>query len=82
MSGGLLAVARTAADAVEADALVDDLRTLVRVPSVTGDEDAIAAQLSDVRLACPVHALTGQGVSWQVAHAAGLFRQADEVLGF
>jgi acetylornithine deacetylase len=49
MSGpsALAPAARAAADAVDAAALVDDLRDLVRTRSVTGDEDAIAARLAD-----------------------------------
>jgi acetylornithine deacetylase len=39
--------AKAAAAAVDADALVEELRTLVATPSVTGDEDAIAAMLAD-----------------------------------
>ena len=39
--------ARAAADAVDATALAVELAALVRIPSVTGDEDAIAAALAD-----------------------------------
>jgi len=44
---GLSPAARDAAAAVDAEGLVADLRALVRVPSVTGEEDAIAAGLAD-----------------------------------
>ncbi len=47
MSDTLSPGARAAAGAVDTAALVDDLAALVRTPSVTGDEDAIAAQLAD-----------------------------------
>ena len=45
--GTLTTGARAAADAVDAAALVDDLGWLVRMPSVTGDEDVIQARLAD-----------------------------------
>lgn len=41
------ALAAAAAAAVDADRLATDLAALVRMPSVTGDEDAIAATLAD-----------------------------------
>jgi acetylornithine deacetylase len=47
VSRGLGAAARAAADAVDGGALVADLAALVRTPSVTGDEGAVAAQLAD-----------------------------------
>ncbi len=47
VSGGLSAAARAAADAVDPAPLVSDLAALVRMRSVTGDEDAIAASLAD-----------------------------------
>ena len=43
----LCAAARAAADAVDPALLASDLAALVRMPSVTGDEDAIAANLAD-----------------------------------
>ena len=43
----LSAVASAAAAAVDPDRLVADLAALVRLPSITGDEDAIAASLAD-----------------------------------
>ena len=43
----LSAAARAAADAVDPALLASDLAALVRMPSVTGDEDAIAANLAD-----------------------------------
>jgi len=46
-SGALSPGARAAADAVDADALADDLAALVRIPSITGDEDTIQASLAD-----------------------------------
>ncbi|HYN70045.1 MAG TPA: ArgE/DapE family deacylase [Candidatus Eisenbacteria bacterium] len=39
--GGLTELERRASDAVDADAIVDALASLVRVPSVTGDESAV-----------------------------------------
>jgi acetylornithine deacetylase len=47
MSRALRPAAKAAADAVDAGALVADLAALVRVRSVTGDEDGIQAQLAD-----------------------------------
>jgi acetylornithine deacetylase len=47
MSRGLRTAAVAAADAVDPVALAGDLVALVRTPSVTGDEDAIQAQLAD-----------------------------------
>jgi acetylornithine deacetylase len=44
---GLTRAARDAADAVDAGMLAADLAALVRIPSVTADEDAIAATLAD-----------------------------------
>ncbi len=41
------AAAKAAAAAVDPEQLVADLAALVRLPSVTGDEDAIAASLAD-----------------------------------
>jgi len=43
----LSAAAREAAAAVDASLLTADLASLVQIPSVTGDEDAIAAVLAD-----------------------------------
>lgn len=43
----LTAAARAAADAVDPAALEADLAALVRIPSVTAEEDAIAANLAD-----------------------------------
>ena len=43
----LSAAARAAADAVDPARVASDLAALVRMPSVTGDEDAIAANLAD-----------------------------------
>ena len=45
--GELSPAARAAADAVDPARLESDLAALVRQPSVTGDEDAIAASLAD-----------------------------------
>jgi len=44
---GLSEAARAAADALDAGQLAADLAVLVQMPSVTGDEDAIAAVLAD-----------------------------------
>ena len=44
---GLTDAAREAAEAVDATLLAGDLAALVRLPSVTGDEDAVAANLAD-----------------------------------
>ncbi len=46
-AAGLSAAARAAAEAVDPAILAEDLAALVRVPSVTGDEDAVQAQLAD-----------------------------------
>jgi len=46
-SNGLTQAARDAAVAVDAGMVAADLAALVRIPSVTGDEDAIAATLAD-----------------------------------
>ena len=46
-AAALTAAATAAAAAVDPDLLLADLTALVRVPSVTGDEDAIAASLAD-----------------------------------
>ena len=46
-SGTLRPSARAAALAVQRDALVDDLRWLVRTPSVTGDESTLQVRLAD-----------------------------------
>jgi acetylornithine deacetylase len=46
-SGTLPAAARAVAEAVDAAALVDDLRWLVRTPSVTGDEQTLQVRLAD-----------------------------------
>jgi acetylornithine deacetylase len=46
-AAGLDAHARAAADAVDPVALERDLTALVRVPSITGDEGAIAGNLAD-----------------------------------
>jgi acetylornithine deacetylase len=54
------AAARAATAAVDAGALVDDLRDLVRTRSVTGDEDAIQARLAD--------RLEGLGLAVEVFH--------------
>ncbi len=43
----LTAAAGEAAGTVDVEALVADLQALVRIPSVTGTEDALAAQLAD-----------------------------------
>jgi acetylornithine deacetylase len=45
--GQLTAAARAAAEAVDPVLLASDLAALVRLPSVTGDEDAIGANLAD-----------------------------------
>jgi acetylornithine deacetylase len=47
MSPRLTPTARAAADAVDPIELTADLAALVRLPSVTGDEDAVQAQLAD-----------------------------------
>jgi len=47
MSPRLCEAARAAAAAVDPAALIADLAGLVRIRSVTGDEDAIAVQLAD-----------------------------------
>ncbi len=47
MSPRLREAARAAADAVDPAALVEDLVQLVRIPSITGDEGAVAARLAD-----------------------------------
>ena len=44
---GLSAAARAAADAVDRGALVNDLAAIVRIPSITGSEDAVAADLAE-----------------------------------
>jgi acetylornithine deacetylase len=44
---GLSPASRAAAHAVDLEALEAELRALVRIPSLTGGEDAIAAQLAD-----------------------------------
>ncbi len=46
-SSRLRAGAEAAAAAVDADALAAELAALVRIPSITGDEDAIQAYLAD-----------------------------------
>jgi acetylornithine deacetylase len=45
-SAGLPDVARAAADAVDLAALIDELRALVNMPSVTGREEAVALDLA------------------------------------
>jgi acetylornithine deacetylase len=47
VDGALPPAARAAADAVDPARLASDLAALVRIPSITGDEDAIAANLAD-----------------------------------
>jgi acetylornithine deacetylase len=42
----LSAAALKAAEAVDADALVDELAEIVRIPSITGSEEAVAADLA------------------------------------
>jgi acetylornithine deacetylase len=42
-SATLSAAARAAADAVDLDALTNDLQAMIRIPSVTGREEAVAA---------------------------------------
>src|SRR6185503_5527326 len=44
---GLGSAARAAAAAVDVEALTAELVALVRIPSVTGHEDAVAATLAD-----------------------------------
>ena len=44
---GLSAAARAAADSVDRDALAEDLAAIVRIPSITGAEEAVAADLAD-----------------------------------
>jgi len=46
-SSRLRAGAEAAAAAVDAEALAAELAALVRIPSITGDEDAIQAYLAD-----------------------------------
>ena len=43
---GLSAAAQAAADAVDRDALVADLAAIVRIPSITGSEETVAADLA------------------------------------
>lgn len=46
MTADLSAAARAAADAVDAAAIRDELQALVRIPSITGREEAVAEELA------------------------------------
>jgi acetylornithine deacetylase len=49
MTAGLSPAARAASDAVDPGVIADELRAIVRIPSITGQEEAVAAELA-VRL--------------------------------
>jgi acetylornithine deacetylase len=62
----LSSAARAAADAVDPAALADELAAIIRIPSVTGSEEAVAAALADrsraAGLTVEVHAIDPAGI--------------------
>jgi acetylornithine deacetylase len=62
----LSSAARAAADAVDPAALADELAAIIRIPSVTGSEEAVAAELADrsraAGLTVEVHAIDPAGI--------------------